>query len=304
MNVLIMETDAGNISFFKARPIEWEGKYDSLDDFLLYVEQLYSSQGVITHGIIDEDDIPEVPEGGTSADLYWKDPPGELDYGDTYLKKSLLSERDSLLDTSSADLLIAIEDYHHDSGYDYRLFVHDPYFTLCKAYRDLLRDLDESIETAPYDVVFPVAPAGRVVPLFPTLEDHKQNKLNELQMAFNVEQAAGITSAALGTDHQYDMEQHNITWIVASAALTAHPTYTGVTPITCDDLNGEQDSKKERMHSEEGCKSLLYTGMTFIWNLKTKLRGLKAAVENAVDEDAVDAIEWALVATETVGWDA
>jgi len=287
MNVLIMEPRPGlRVTFYKASPAQWEGQYSTLDDFLLDRERGFNSQGVITHGLIDEADIPPVPEGGVSSDLYWDVTLPGLAYGDTNLKASLLNQRDRLLDASGADLLLAMEHYHHESSYDNRLIVQDNYVTSWKNYRDELRGLDADIAENPYFLVFPK------LPLFaePTLDDYKKNKLNDLQMEFNKEQSSGITSGVLGADHQYDTGHHNLEWVMACTLLTL--TSTEIPLITCDDMQGNEDSKQQRAHDGSQCSQLLSDGMTSIQVMKEKLADLKTDVDNAVDEAAVDAIIW------------
>jgi len=124
------------------------------------------------------------------------------------------------------------------------------------------------------------------------LSIYKASKIVDLNNSFGLSlKEEGLNSSALGSEHRYDAEQHNIDWVIACAAVTA--TIVAETPlITCDDLNGALASKQSRSHTQGQCAQLLLDCMTAIQGMKDKLRGLEIDVDNALDEAAVDLIVW------------
>jgi len=141
MKVLIIEHEDGRIGLEKPNHIEWESKNTSEEVFLNNLESLRKSERKITHGIIEESDIPV---GGNINDLIWDG--RQLSYGDKYKKQELRTRRNSLLEKTDLACLIAIET-NSDS------------LIAIKEYRQTLRDLGNIIDNNPDNVVFPIDPS-------------------------------------------------------------------------------------------------------------------------------------------------
>lgn len=126
---------------------------------------------------------------------------------------------------------------------------------------------------------------------------YKENKINELKISFDGDlRTNGVRSSALGSDHNYDAEQHNIDWMLACVLLTA--TSPNETPlITCDDLLGNEDSKGQRAHTASDCGQLIFDCMGVIQGMKNKFGGLKSDVYAILSTDQdpkseIDKIVW------------
>jgi len=126
---------------------------------------------------------------------------------------------------------------------------------------------------------------------------YKDSKINDLKKDFTNELLAdGFRSSALGSEHNYDAEQHNIDWVFACIALTA--TSPAETPlITCDDLLGNADSKIQRIHDDTQCLQLLSDCMSVVQGMKDKLAGLTSNVHAVLvtdpdPESAIDLTVW------------
>lgn len=101
----------------------------------------------------------------------------------------------------------------------------------------------------------------------------------------------GLNSSALGAEHRYDAQQQHIDWVLACVLLTL--TSAEETPlITCDDLLGNENSKRPLSHDKDQCATLLLDGMILIQDMKDKLAGLETDVDKAADEAAVDRVVW------------
>ena len=118
------------------------------------------------------------------------------------------------------------------------------------------------------------------------LGDIKEGKYADLIAAFNADLNAGFVSNALGNDHHYDSEQHNRENLIGAVAAGVEQ------PYTCDDQLGNADSKQQRLHDAAQMKQVLIDGAVVKQTLIAKLRDLRAQVEAAGDEAAVDAINW------------
>lgn len=114
----------------------------------------------------------------------------------------------------------------------------------------------------------------------------KQEKIDSLTALASVAINSGFESTALVTTHKYDSEQHNIDW---NQAVVVSGTSQ---PITCDDLQGNADSKQPRVHDATQAKQVLEDGMAALLAHKSKLITLRTQVMNAADEAAVNAINW------------
>jgi len=284
MKVIIQETSSGKISFYYASENEWLGKnYSSLDEYLITVEAHLKSQGTITHGIIEESDIPPIPDGGIRNDLFWDGT--ELAYGNTHLKNNLFSKQKTMLEKSLNNILLANNKYNNMISGEYNIVGRDRYNVLMRNHREALENL--KIEYSPLTVVFPIEPTIYDY----DLNDYKDNKINELKKLFCDEIVSGIDSDALGQIHKYDAKQHNIDWVLSCVALTT--TDATETPlITCDDLLGNVDSKQPRTHTQGQCRQLLSDAMTVTQNMKDKLASLKIEVNNSETETEVDSVVW------------
>lgn len=124
------------------------------------------------------------------------------------------------------------------------------------------------------------------------LDAYKQDKINSLKNSFTLElKEDGLNSSALGSEHKYDAEQHNIDWVLAcNTLMLKHDDETPL--ITCDDLLDNENSKLPIPHDEDQCAALLLDCMTIIQSMKDKLAGLKTDVDNATNESEVDSIVW------------
>lgn len=118
------------------------------------------------------------------------------------------------------------------------------------------------------------------------LNDLKQSKINELRLVTNAAINSGFESAALGANHYYDSEQYNIDWI-QSVVVADEDTL-----ITCDDLQGDVDSKQPRRHTPEQSLRVLKNGMVLLLAHKTRFRDLRGTVNAASDESEVENINW------------
>lgn len=118
------------------------------------------------------------------------------------------------------------------------------------------------------------------------LVEARQSKIAELKAAVEKAINSGFESAALGTKHQYDSEQHNIDWIQV-AVLSGTKTR-----ITCDDGRGAATSKTPREHTAPECKQVLTDGKTALLARKTRFRTLRDQVTAAANVGAVKAIKW------------
>lgn len=129
------------------------------------------------------------------------------------------------------------------------------------------------------------------------LNTYKENKITELKISFDTEiKSVGLISSALGSDHKYDAELHNIQWVLACVSLTS--VLLEETPlITCDDLLGNADSKIQRRHNDGECGQLLKDVMAVIQGMKDKLAGLRLSVYAVASggddpESEIDLIVW------------
>ena len=118
------------------------------------------------------------------------------------------------------------------------------------------------------------------------LADSRQAKIAELKTAVEKAIKSGFESAALGTKHKYDSEQHNVDWIQAAVASG------NKTKITCDDGKAAATSKKPREHTAAQCKTVLADGMAKLLARKTRFRTLRDQVNAAADVQAVTTIKW------------
>ena len=118
------------------------------------------------------------------------------------------------------------------------------------------------------------------------LAGDRQAKIETLEVKAAAEINSGFESAALGSKHQYDSEQHNIDWIQAAVLSGA------AAKITCDDGKGTATSKVPRQHTAAQCKAVLTDGMAALLKRKTKFRKLRDQVNATTDIAAVKAIKW------------
>ena len=118
------------------------------------------------------------------------------------------------------------------------------------------------------------------------LAGFKKTKIESLAESLSLDINSGFESDALGATHHYDSEQHNIDWIQAASVSDVD------SPVTCDDLDGNEDSKQPRNHTSAQCLIVLKDGMSALLAHKTKFRTLRDQVLAAADEAAVNAINW------------
>ena len=118
------------------------------------------------------------------------------------------------------------------------------------------------------------------------LADAKASKIAELKLKCATAIQSGFDSSALGAQHKYDSEQHNVDWIQAVVASA------GSNNITCDDGKGTAASKKPRQHTAAQSKQVLTDGMAKLLERKTRFRTLRNQVNKATNAAAVEAVIW------------
>jgi len=118
------------------------------------------------------------------------------------------------------------------------------------------------------------------------LDEYKRDKINELKLHCDLETESYFDCDALGTDHKYSGVKRNIKWIGYASIVTKDY------PLLCDDMEGNEDSKQMRMHTQEQSRLVLEKCMDIMVANEASLLGLSDQVMAAKDEAAVDAIQW------------
>ena len=119
-----------------------------------------------------------------------------------------------------------------------------------------------------------------------SLDEIKRIRIRALHQGFNTALNAGFTSDALGSTHHYDSEAHNRENLIGAVATSAEQMFT------CDDNQGNPDSKQQRRHTAEQLKQVLIDGAAVKQALIARFRERRAQVWAATDETEVNAIAW------------
>ena len=119
-----------------------------------------------------------------------------------------------------------------------------------------------------------------------SLEEIKRLRIRALHQGFDAALNAGFASDALGTPHRYDSEPHNRENLIGAVATGAEQMFT------CDDNQGNPDSKQQRLHSPEQLKAVLMDGAAVKQTLIARFRARRARVWAATDETQVNAVAW------------
>lgn len=111
----------------------------------------------------------------------------------------------------------------------------------------------------------------------------KPSKIEEINMACESAIVGGFQSSAIGTAHTYDSGRDDQLNIVGAANAGIDM------PYTCTDSNGV---KAEVLHTAAQLKQVYLDGINFKHAQLTKARTLKAQVDAAKTQAALDKIVW------------
>ncbi|MGE0487326.1 MAG: hypothetical protein AB7Q81_24440 [Gammaproteobacteria bacterium] len=114
----------------------------------------------------------------------------------------------------------------------------------------------------------------------------KVSRVRDLEREFDRDLNAGFESSALGTPYRYDSEVHNRENLIGAVAAGED------TPYTCDDLQGQPDSKVPRVHTPAQLLIVLRDGKAVKQALIAKLRDKRSMVEAAGTAEAVAMVSW------------